>query len=150
MGGCRGRFVYQHTPPGPVGTISLAAQLLRSQSAASVDEDPVRKRWLPLFLVALFVVSCRPPRPPLRIDHPDPIVKIPAMKKAVREQDQRQTELLISDLDSDDAAVRMFAIEALQRLTGEDLGYRYWDGESDRRPAVQRWRAWLDEQTTAP
>lgn len=110
----------------------------------------MRKRWLPLFLIALFVVSCRPPRPPLRIDDPDPIVKIPAIKKAVREQDRRQIELLISDLDSDDAAVRMFAIEALQRLTGEDLGYRYWDNEIDRRPALERWKTWIEEQATGP
>lgn len=109
----------------------------------------MRKRLLPGFLCALLMASCQAPRPALRVDHPDASIKIPAMKKAVREEDRRQIELLIRDLDSDDPAVRLYAIEALQRLTGQTLGYHYWDDDLQRQPAIERWKAWSVEQSPA-
>jgi hypothetical protein len=48
-------------------------------------------------------------------------------------------------LDDEDSAIRFAAISALKRMTGQDLGYRYYDGEYDRRAAVERWRQWLKD-----
>ncbi len=48
-------------------------------------------------------------------------------------------------LDSQDPALRMFAIGALKRLTGETMGYHYGDPEPIRAAAVDRWVAWLGD-----
>jgi hypothetical protein len=50
---------------------------------------------------------------------------------------------MVKDLHSTDPAVRMFAILGLRRLTGETFGYRYFDGEDERRGAAGRWEQWL-------
>ena len=80
------------------------------------------------------------------VTDPDPSVKIPAYKKAVRERDDDAAPQLVADLESDDPAVRLFAIEALERVTGETFGYRYFDDEEDRRASVAKWQAWLNER----
>jgi hypothetical protein len=38
----------------------------------------------------------------------------------------------------------MFAIGALERLTGETKGYDYAASEADREAAVEAWAAWVD------
>jgi hypothetical protein len=87
--------------------------------------------------------GCTAPRRPLIVTDPDPSVKIPAYKKAVRKKDRAAVKQLVADLDSDDPAVRFYAINALERLTGEQLGYRYYEHEEQRRPAVERWQGWM-------
>jgi hypothetical protein len=76
----------------------------------------------------------------------DASFKIPAIKTAVSRKDRSAEPQLVSDLSSTDPAVRFYAIEALRRLTGEDLGYRYYDNETDRAPAVARWQEWMDKR----
>lgn len=95
--------------------------------------------------IALLAGGCRAAKPDPDVRHPDPSVKIPAMKTAVRQQDRAAIAQLIEDLDSDDPAVRLYAIGALRRMTGEDHGYRYWDDSMGRAPAIARWREWLAE-----
>jgi hypothetical protein len=87
--------------------------------------------------------GCTAPRRPLVVTDPDPSVKIPAFKKAVRKKDRAAVRQFVADLESDDPAVRLFAIDALRRTTGKTLGYRYYDGDEERRTAAGRWRAWL-------
>mgnify|MGYP003879937573 CR=1 FL=1 len=48
---------------------------------------------------------------------------------------------LIGLLDDPDIAVRLYAIAALRRLTGNDYGYRYYASDADRAAAVARWQA---------
>lgn len=100
-----------------------------------------RVRWI---LVLSLLAGCTAPRGPLTVTDPDPAVKIPAIKKAAREGDRGATAQLVEELDSDDPAVRFYAIEALAELTGQTFGYRYFDDELERKPALERWRAWLD------
>lgn len=93
------------------------------------------------------------PRRPVVVTDPDPTVKIPAYKQAVRKKDRAAVQQLVTDLDSDDPAVRFYAIQSLRRLTGETFGYRYYDGDETRRPAVQEWRQWAaagEKATRAP
>jgi hypothetical protein len=99
---------------------------------------------LALACVVMFATGCTAPRGPLVVTSPDPSVKIPAIKKAVRKNDRGAAGQLVRDLDNDDPAVRFYAIGALERMTGESMGYRYFDDEADRAEAVQRWRQWLD------
>jgi hypothetical protein len=79
------------------------------------------------------------------INSEDAALKIPAIKTSVRERRKtiRVATRLVKDLDSDDAAVRFYSIEGLQRLTGETYGYRYYDDEIERKPALREWQAWL-------
>ena len=81
------------------------------------------------------------------IKDPDPAVKIPAMKRAAAVGDRRQLGELVKDLQSDDPAVRMYAINTLERLTGSRNGYEYYDDDASREKAVARWQAWLTEQS---
>jgi hypothetical protein len=90
--------------------------------------------------------GCAPPAPRPDVAHPDPSVRIPGMVTAVRREQEQSLPQLIESLDSPDPAVRLFAIQALQRLTGQRLGYEYFHDEAERQPAVQRWRRWLEQQ----
>jgi hypothetical protein len=104
----------------------------------------------PIFILLLSVAavcaSCTAPRGPLVVTDPDPSIKIPAMAKAVREHDASVIPQLIKDLDSDDAAVRFYAIHALHALTGEQFGYTAYMDENQRASAITQWKHWLDDQ----
>ena len=79
---------------------------------------------------------------------PDPSLKIPAIKQSVENRDQRSEAQMVKDLDNDDAAVRFYAIQGLHRLTGRTFGYRYYDDEVQRLPALRKWQAWLAGQSS--
>ena len=96
-------------------------------------------------VAAMPLAGCSGPAPEKVVTNPDPSGKIPAYKEAVREHDRKAVRQMVKDLDSDDPAVRLFAIEGLRRLTGETFDYKYYDDEHARRPALKRWQAWLDE-----
>jgi len=70
----------------------------------------------------------------------DPALKIPAIKSAVDRKDMSVVGALIKDLESDDPAVRFYAIQGLQRLTGETFGYEYYAEADHRMPALQQWQ----------
>ena len=82
---------------------------------------------------------------PRSVDNADPAVKIRAMKRLVREHDVNAARKLVAELDSDDPAVRLYAIEALERLTGERFEYQYYFDEEQRKPSVERWQQWLGQ-----
>ena len=87
--------------------------------------------------------GCGPP-PVKKVTNPDPAGKIPAIKRAARTQDRRVVPQLVKDLESDDPAVRFFAIEGLRRLTGQTFGYVYHGDEEKRAAAVKSWQEWLE------
>lgn len=90
---------------------------------------------LPALLVCFVLCSCTEPSRPLVVSDPDPSVKIPAIKKAVADEDWGAVGQMIKDLDSDDPAVRFYAIEGLRRLTGEDFGYEFYQERAERQTA---------------
>ena len=94
-------------------------------------------------IVAVYIASCTAPREPLTVHHPDPSIKIPAIKIAVARRDLSAARQLVKDLESDDAAVRFYAISGLRRLTGESFGYLYYEDPEQREPALKQWQAWL-------
>ena len=69
----------------------------------------------------------------------DPGVKLYAITRAGRERDGSAIPHLIEQLESDDHAVRMYTIIALDRITGTRLGYVHHAPEHERRAAVERW-----------
>ena len=95
--------------------------------------------------VALATAACGRSLP-RSVGDPDPAAKIPGMTDAVADRDLSDLDRLIEDLESDDPAVRFYAIEALERLTGEANGYSYYADEDARRQGVRNWRQWLDER----
>jgi hypothetical protein len=95
-------------------------------------------------VAACLAGGCTAPRGPLVVTDPDPSVKIPAIKNAVRKKDRGAVKQLVADLESDDPAVRFYAINGLQRITGQRLGYDYYADDDARRPAVRRWQDWAN------
>lgn len=83
-------------------------------------------------------------REPISLKSRDPASKIPAIKKAVNARDSHTAQDLIKSLESDDPAVRFYAIRGLQDLTGETFGYVWYAEEQNRRDALDKWRHWLD------
>src|SRR5688572_16057902 len=94
----------------------------------------------------LIACGCSAPRGPFMVTERDPANKIPGIKQAVERKDLSAAKQMVDDLDNDDAAVRFYAIEGLQRLTGQSFDYKYYDDELARQPAIKKWQAWLAEQ----
>jgi hypothetical protein len=82
---------------------------------------------------------------PASFEDPDPASRLAALGEAVEAGDRSSIPDIITLLDSDDMAVRLFAILALEDLTGQTLGYDYAASPSDRRDAADRWEAWYRE-----
>ncbi len=54
-----------------------------------------------------------------------------------------KADLLVLSLRSGDVDIRKIAIEELEKLNGDRLGYSYDTAESDRNAALERWHNWL-------
>jgi hypothetical protein len=74
-------------------------------------------------------------------DSPDPQAKLDAIVAAGQTRDKAAIPDLVHQLDSDDPAVRMYAITALQRITGTRLGYSPYAAQLQRQAAVETWVA---------
>ena len=79
----------------------------------------------------------------------DPGERAAAIKHAAEIQDGSVIHILIDRLEDQDEAVRLFAILALEKLTGQRHGYNYHASEVERFRAVQRWRRYLAETNNA-
>jgi hypothetical protein len=94
--------------------------------------------------------GCSEPTGPRTVDSELLTVKIPAIKEAARSRDMSAAPQLVTDLESDDAAVRLYAFGALRKLAGgETYGYVYYADVERRRPAVAKWQQWLRQQGAA-
>src|ERR1051325_8773704 len=96
------------------------------------------------------VVGCAAPRDPPVVGHPSPEINIAAMRRAARDRDLSAAKSLVHELESDDPAVRFYAINALQRLTGLRMGYEFFAPQEERAAAVGRWREWLEQHSDGP
>ena len=99
---------------------------------------------LPLFMTGCSLFDLGGPD----INSNDPSLKIPAMRQAGENHDQSAVPVLVDALSSDDAAVRFYAISALEQITGQQLGYVYYAPKLDRNAAIDRWKAWLAKNST--
>jgi len=91
----------------------------------------------------LLATSCAPPVYKGGFDAPDSASKLYAIERAVHAGDASKVPDIVAQLDSEDTIVRMVAIEALRRLTGETFDYQYEVARSERNPAVERWVAYV-------
>jgi hypothetical protein len=126
-----------------LGNRAVLTILTEVSQAPQTWERRRRANWLAAIALAFGVSACGGPRGPRTVNNADLLVKIPAIKASVQAQDFSAAAQLIKDLESDDAAVRFYAIGGLQRLTGQDFGYRYYAEETERAEAIGKWKAWL-------
>lgn len=101
--------------------------------------------WALSGCVLVTATGCAPPAITGGFDSPHAASRLFAARRAAAETDPARIAAampgLIRNLDSDDPAVRLLSIEALEELTGETFGYRHFDPEWLRAPAVARWAA---------
>ncbi|HWB19577.1 MAG TPA: hypothetical protein VG711_04695 [Phycisphaerales bacterium] len=83
--------------------------------------------------------GCGPPATEARFDSANPSAKIYAIQRAEKDHDLSKLCNIIDQLDSDDPAVRLVAIGALRKLTGQTHGYEYSDSRPVRRAAIDDW-----------
>lgn len=102
-------------------------------------------------LASIFMIACLPTLPVgcslstgVRPDFSSPLPqdRLAAIAKARRTNDPAAVEPLIGLLGSDDPLVRLVASDTLTRITGEDFGYDPASKDTQRRQAIERWRAW--------
>lgn len=94
--------------------------------------------------LALFsFAGCSATTGPRSVANPDVSVKAPMIELAVQKHDTSVIPQLVHDLDDADPANRFYAIDGLRKLTGESFGYRFYDDEDARKPAVGKWQSWL-------
>jgi hypothetical protein len=97
-----------------------------------------------ILLLPLIVGGCSKPDKP-SIYSADPSLKIPALKTEDL-HDTKALRQMVRDLDNDDPAVRFYTINKLKEITGNTFGYRYYDDEVRRKPALTKWQQWLAER----
>lgn len=92
-------------------------------------------------LMLLGAAGCSPaPRADeATFDSENPAAKLYAIHEAGEEHNAAAVPDLISSLDSDDPAVRLFSIKALEEITGERYGYSAYDPPQNRSVAIDRW-----------
>jgi hypothetical protein len=105
------------------------------------DSTHMKRSWLILVVVPP-LAGCFSPEKPSLVSN-DPSLKIPAIKQSAAARDGSAIKQLVKDLDSDDPAVRFYAIRALREITGNTFDYRYYEDEIQRKPALKRWQVWL-------
>jgi hypothetical protein len=88
---------------------------------------------------ALAQTSCGPPAIDGGFDSANPAAKMYAIEYAARDGDRAAVMSIIEQLSSDDPAVRLLAIGALQRMTGETYGYHHYDPSWKRQEAIELW-----------
>ncbi len=92
-------------------------------------------------LLSAVLVACAPPANQGGFSSDNPESQLFAITRAGEDRNPAAIPQLVAKLDSDDPAVRMLAIVALERITGARLGYNPYDSGEDRQPAIDRWTA---------
>jgi hypothetical protein len=97
--------------------------------------------WILVFGLAplLLLWGCAPRATEADFESPNPASKLYAIRQAGAERDVSKVPALIEQLDSDDPAVRMYSIIALDKIVGRRLGYSPYDPPWKREPTVQAW-----------
>lgn len=99
----------------------------------------IGRRLLGVPGLLLVLCSCGPAMTEGGFDAPSPAARSHAIEQAARTGDLDAIPKIVEQLDADDPAVRMLAIDALQRLTGETYGFHHYDPPHERHDAIQRW-----------
>ena len=97
-------------------------------------------KWTTLLVcLGAALTGCTPRASQGSFDSPDPAAKLYAIHRAGTNRDTAAVKDLVEQLGSDDLAVRMMAINALDRIVGHRLGYNPYAPLVERQAAVDRW-----------
>lgn len=110
-----------------------------------------------LIMLAAFVPlccslgSCSAGKPSVysRLQDENPQVRVRACVDAGNAGDRKAAALLVERLADTEDDVRVFAILALQKITGQSMGYRHFDTPAVRRQAIERWRKYLESEASS-
>lgn len=97
-----------------------------------------------------FLPGCAPSATEGGFKNPAPGARVYAIESAVREERRQQIPDIVECLRADDDLVRMMAIGALERMTGQTLGYDFADPLPLRLEGYRRWKEWVVAQGIAP
>jgi len=104
------------------------------------------KRTTPaLLLAAAMAGGCTQDPVEADLRGTDASSRIPALVKAGGTDEPKTVADLVHALLDEDPAVRLFAIQSLNKRFGQTLGYRYYASVDERQAGVDRWRQWLSE-----
>ncbi|HAU38559.1 MAG TPA: hypothetical protein DCX07_12690 [Phycisphaerales bacterium] len=111
---------------------------------------------MPAVFAACLTGGCEMPNRSLasRLQAEDPAVRIQAIHEAGATRNEKALPYLVDRLTDSEQDVRFYAILALERMTGQTLGYRYFAPAEERAEAAKRWRKWVQDRrggaTTRP
>ncbi|MHC5005637.1 MAG: hypothetical protein ACYTJ0_21260 [Planctomycetota bacterium] len=106
-----------------------------------------RRGALAAVLTVPATASCGPPDLTQYTSDVAPAEKVRRAAASAEDRDPESLRWIVEQLDSDDPVVRLTAITALERRTGETHGYRYDAPAREREPAVRRWVRFAREQS---
>jgi HEAT repeat protein len=95
--------------------------------------------------------GCSAPTPNLcqRLQDEDPSVRVAAVIEAGKTKDPNAIPFLVDRLGDTETEVRFFAALALEKITGQTRGYRYYESSDRREEAIACWRQWLETQAAS-
>ncbi len=128
------------TKDRPLGRLALCGSGMGSPSAYSPMSGA-------LLLISVLLTSAGGCAKPDRaaIQSADPNERILGIFATATANDTLAVPLLVDRLEDEDEAVRFYAIIALDKITGQRLGYDYAKPAGARAPAVARWRQFVRE-----
>lgn len=98
----------------------------------------------------LVAVGCAPSATRGGFDSPNPAARLYAIHRAGQTRDRSAVPQLVTCLESDDPAMRMLAIQALQRIVGQRLGYSPYGTPAERQAAIAAWTALVNTPPVDP
>ncbi|MBN2298353.1 MAG: HEAT repeat domain-containing protein [Deltaproteobacteria bacterium] len=108
------------------------------------DPDPFVRRRVISYLFWLNGSSATASVMRLAIEDPDAAVRRDAIKLIAMWGDKKDAQCIISILEDPSVEVRMHAIHALKRLTGEDFGDPIGASDDEFEWIVAKWQGWWE------
>lgn len=92
-------------------------------------------------IALLMAAGClAPPVTERDLTSPEASRRALAVRQAAERRDQSLIPAIVDRLEDEDESVRFYAILALERLTGDRMGYEYHKSPGQQVEAVNRWR----------
>ena len=102
-----------------------------------------RASLLSAFMLFLFSPTACTSTRVANIHSADPGERILALRAAADHKDRLAVPLIVDRLEDEDEAVRFYAILALDKITGQRLGYDYAKPLEARARSVELWRQYV-------
>lgn len=125
------RAVSTNPPPGEFALLWLSLEYMLSLM--------IGRRLLGVSSLLLLLCSCGVSMTEGGFDAVSEAARTHAIEQAAHTGDLDAVPKIVEQLDADDPAIRMLAIDVLYRLTGETYGFHHYDPPHKRHAAIQRW-----------